>query len=500
MIASDFSPTLVLKKGRWLMATLACLVLAGCASTSPQPFKEQDVDAQNISDRQKASAQSTPVTGPLSLQEAMARALKYNLQQRVRLLEEALALKQLDVNQLDMLPYLLAKAGYSSRDNDRLSLSRDIATGAVSTTQAVSQDRTHTVSQLGLSWSLLDLGIGYYNSQQQANRVLIASERRRKAMHLLMQDVRSAYWRAASAQALQEKVQKTIEAAEDALRDARRVEQARLRNPLDSLRYQRQLLESLRLLESINQELSSAQIELAALINAPVAERIEVIQPNWGKPKSKILALSVTEMESMAVKQNADLMEERLNVRNAVIETKKVLARLFPNLSFSYGVNYDTDNFQVNNRWNEAGVQLSFNLFNIFTADMQNKLAAAGVTLAEQRRITALMTVIAQVHLARLGLVNATAQYNRSEEIWQTDRKLAEHIAKREEAQTQSRLERVSSETSAILSLLRRYQALAQAQIAEARLVATLGKDPVIGSVDQLSLFDLVQAISAAEK
>jgi outer membrane protein TolC len=141
---------------------------------------------------------------------------------------------------------------------------------------------------------LLDLGIGYYNSQQQANRVLIASERRRKAMHLLMQDVRSAYWRAASAQALQEKVQKTIEAAEDALRDARRVEQARLRNPLDSLRYQRQLLESLRLLESINQELSSAQIELAALINAPVAERIEVIQPNWGKPKSGLSPVSLT--------------------------------------------------------------------------------------------------------------------------------------------------------------------------------------------------------------
>jgi outer membrane protein TolC len=136
MIASDFSPTHVLQKGRWLMAALVCLALVGCASTSPQPFKEQDVDAQNIADRQKASVQSTPVTGPLSLQEAMARALKYNLQQRVRLLEEALALKQLDVNQLDMLPYLLAKAGYSSRDNDRLSLSRDIATGAVSTTQA----------------------------------------------------------------------------------------------------------------------------------------------------------------------------------------------------------------------------------------------------------------------------------------------------------------------------------------------------------------------------
>jgi hypothetical protein len=74
-------------------------------------------------------------------------------------------------------------------------------------------------------------------------------------MHLLMQDVRTAYWRAASAQVLRAEVQRTIALAEEALADSRKVEEERVRNPLDALRYQRQLLENLRLLEAINQEL-----------------------------------------------------------------------------------------------------------------------------------------------------------------------------------------------------------------------------------------------------
>jgi hypothetical protein len=53
----------------------------------------------------------------------------------------------------------------------------------------------------------------------------------------------------------------------------------------------------------------------------------------------------------------------------------------------------------------------------------------------------------------------------------------------------------VSNETAAILSLLRRYQALALVQTAEARLLATLGLEPQIGSTGQLSLKELTEQL-----
>jgi tetratricopeptide (TPR) repeat protein len=140
-------------------------------------------------------------------------------------------------------------------------------------------------------------------------------------------------------------------------------------------------------------------------------------------------------------------------------------------------------------------VQLSFNLFNLFTGPSQMKLAEAGVALADQRRVATQMAVLAQVHLARQQYANALQQFERADAIWQTDSKISEHIKNREQAQAQSKLDVVANQTTAILSLLRRYQAMSQLQGAEARLQATLGVEQSIPSVSEISLNDLTRDI-----
>lgn len=425
----------------------------------------------------------------------MARALKYNLDRRAKLMEEALSLKQLDTSHFDMLPKLLAQSGYYWRDNDKISMSRNSQSGQLSTSQFISQDREHATSSLGLTWNLLDLGLGYYNTKQQANRVLVAAEKRRKAMHLLMQDVRTAFWRAYAAQKLRAEVHTTILVAEEALNDSRKAENERLRNPVDALRYQRQLLENLRLLEAIDQELSTAWIELAAQINAPQGRPIS-LREQEAAPGRQALAVPVETMEDQAMTMNADVREQHYNARIAREETRKTLVRLFPNLVFNYGTNYDTDSYLLNNSWREASVQLSFNLFNLFTGPTQLKMAEAGVQLADQRRVATQMAVLAQVHLARQQYANAVSQFERADAIWSTDNRIAEHMKNREASQTQGKLETVANQTTTILSLLRRYQALAQAQAAEARLQSTLGIEPAIGSVDDASLKQLTDDVT----
>lgn len=466
-------------------------LLAGCASVTPVPLEGPATESVNRADAVALRADVPPITGPLTLEEALARALKYNLDRRVKMMEEAIAQRQLDLSYYDMLPRLTAQSALTSRDNDRISQSRDAATGAPSTSRFISQDRTHVASQLGLSWSLLDFGLGYYNSQQAGDRLQIALEKRRKAMHLLAQDVRIAFWRAASAQSLQDRVRATVAMAVEALADARRSEDARLRNPADTLRYQRQVQENLRLLEAIAQELSVAQVELAWLINAPLGQPLRVVEPPEDTTNRDVLSMPIELLEETALRQSADLREHHHNTRIAQTEARKTLVKLFPNITFSYSLNYDTDNYLVNSRWNEAGLQLSFNLMNLATADAQKKLAEAGIKLADQRRLTAHMAVLAQVHLARLQWDNALRQQQRNRDIHDTDRRLAELIASREAVQLQTKLDRVSAETGAILSLLRHYQSVAQTHAAEARLEASLGLDPVIGSVDTIPLPDL---------
>ena len=473
------------------------LALGGCASIAPEALKTSEVAATTQSDSLAMLKDVEPLPASLTMDEAIARALKYNLDRRTKLMEESLAMGQLDVAKFDMLPKLLAQAGYMWRDTDRLSYSADSVTRTRSQTAPfISQDRIHSLRELTLSWSLLDYGMGYYSSRQQANRFLIAGEKRRKAMHLLVQDVKTAYWRAASAQLLRDDVVKVIRLADEAITDARKTEDERLRNPIEPLRYQRQLLENVRLLEAIQQELSTAMVDLASLINAPIGAPIRIAQTDLKNVSAQALEVPVTKLEEIALQQNADLREQHYNARIARDETRRTLVRLFPNLSFNYGAKFDTDNYLVNQGWREASTQVSFNLLNLYTGPIQMKLAEAGVALADQRRMATQLGVITQVHLARLQLMNARAQFERAEAIFDTDSKIATLMRTRQQVQAQSKLDLVSNETAAILSLLRRYQALAQVQTSENRLIATLGLEPNIGSTSELSLTELTAQVA----
>ncbi len=475
----------------------SALLLAGCASTRLQPLPSDSLP-QNVAERRAAErAAVPPLAQELTLEEALARALKYNLDRRTKLMEEAIALNQLDVSRYEMWPKLVAAAGYSARDNDRIVNTVDSRTGVTTLSNALSSERSHVVTDLGLTWNLIDFGLGYANSRQHADRALVALERRRKAVHLLVQDVRSAYWRALAAQRLQADIAVAIRNAEEALADARKTENERLRAPLDSLRYQRQLLESLRLLEGIQQELASAKIELAQLINAPLDTGVRLADAD-AKPSALLLAADMEKLETLALSRNADLRESAYNIRIAREEVRKAIARAVPNISFNTNLKYDTDSFLVNQRWNEAGLQVSYNLFNLLVAPNAMKLAKKGVSLAEQRQLATMMSVVTQVHLARLQYANSVRQLSRADAIWQVDERIAAVSSAREAAQAQSKLEVVASQTTAIVSQLRRYQAIALMQTAQARVHASVGLDLEVDGMASLPLPELTARVGSA--
>ncbi|MFM2119807.1 MAG: hypothetical protein RL722_1275 [Pseudomonadota bacterium] len=469
---------------------LASLLLAACAQLPPiSPHTADEHQARAGADGQSLQKDVLPVGASLSLDEAIARALKFNLDRRARQIEEALALRQYEAGRYDMLPRLVAQAGYSNRDSNRLARSVNASTGqTLGVDPSISQSREHVLSQLDLTWNLLDYGLARYASEQNGDRVLAAAERRRKATHQLVQDVRVAYWRAASAQRLAAEVKATLKLADEALADARSAEQERLRSPLDSLRYQRQLVENMRLLESIQAELVTARFELAGLINAPVMQQIQLSSiPVLDTPPG-LLDQTPEQLETLALAQNPDLREQAYQRRIAAVEVHKVLARAYPNLSLSLGSRYDTDSFLVHRNWNEAGVQVSYNLLNLLALPTQQQAAEAAVTLADQRRLAAHLAVLTQLHVARMQLEGARQQFDRADTLWQLDDKIMDQLTRREQAQAGSKLERVAAQTTTIVSLLRRYQALAQANAATSRLQATLGIDPLPDSSDELSL------------
>jgi len=482
---------------RWRLtiAATAVAALSACSTVQVQPLEPKGLAEATKSDAAAIRKDVEPITGPLTLEEAMARALKYNLDRRAKMMEEALALRQFDVSKYDMLPKLVSSAGYTSRNNDKISLSRNSEDGTLSPSRFVSSDRNHSLGGLDFTWSLLDLSLGASSARQQGDRALVAAEKRRKAMHQLLLDTRTVYWRAMAAQNLQAVVKRTISVAEDALKDARSAEGQRLRSPIDSMRYQRQLLENMRLLEAIEAELASAQLELTQLINAPIGQRITLANQTERDVSAVLLAQPIEKMETLTLANNADLREAHYNARIAREEVRRTMAKLLPNVSLNWGVKYDSDSYLVNRDWQEAGLQVSFNLLNLITGPTQLKAAEGGVALADQRRMAMHMAALTQMHLARLSLSNARQQFDRADSIWAVDVKIAEIVQNQQSAQSQSKLEVVSNATTATLSQLRRFQALAQVQAAENRFIASLGIEPRIGNVQELSIKQIVEQL-----
>src|ERR1700754_985803 len=69
----------------------ALCVLAGCSSLQPQPATTDQIRDRVVTDQLAMYNAQEPVKGPITFYQAAARALKYNLDYRLKLMESALA-------------------------------------------------------------------------------------------------------------------------------------------------------------------------------------------------------------------------------------------------------------------------------------------------------------------------------------------------------------------------------------------------------------------------
>ena len=474
---------------------LSVTLLQGCAFT-PKPYTTQEQQDLLLNDRLKVMSEVEPVGAQLTLPEAVARGLKYNLDYRSKMMEQAIAIGSYELSNYDMLPKVLANAGYNYRNNYFVTNATNSVTGAPSLSDPfISSAKDYGTLGLNLNWSLLDFGVSYFNARQNADRILVAAEKRRRTMHVLIQDIQTAYLRAAAAQKLKGDLIKTITDANEALKNSKKVESDGLKTPLEALRYQKSLLDNVKILETIDQELATAKVELNQLINLPANANFKLEDPDKILPPNAYTNIDPKEFEVRALMYNADLNESIYNARIAVEETRKSLLKLLPGLTFNIGPQTTNNNYWINKNWVEGAANISFNLWNLLTAPTAIKLAGQNEDLAQQKRMMVQMAVVSQVHLAKMGLDNSLQLYRRSADIDTVDSKIAKLTADKEKEGAASKAERVAADASAIVSKLRKYQALSQLFAASGKMQATAGLEPDVGALHETSLQDLTGVV-----
>ena len=482
---------------------LLLVLMAGC-TVRPVPLSEAETAARVAGDL-KALAENQPVPeGPLTLHQAMAHALVHNLDGRVEAMEQALMSGELEAAHRGLLPAVSAGYGAATRSNVRASSSRPLECPValrpcpVSGNPSTSSDRTVHSGNLTAVWHALDFGVSYHAAHQQADRVLIAYERRRKAAQVLLLDVRTAWWRVVATERAEERVMRLMSQVREALADSERLTTLQVRAPLQVLRYRRTLLRTLAALEQQGRESRRIRLELAQLLGLGPAAEWDIALPAAAAPRNPVL--DVEALEILALHQRPELREAQLAERIAVAEVKKAMLRALPGLELSAGAHADSTSFLVNGSWASLGARASINLTEVFSASRARAAAEDLQALERARREALAMAVLTQLHVALEEFGEAQAQYATVQQIAGVQDSIAARLRSGSELGVMDRLEAVLAELEAVQTGLERDLAFAEIEDSFGRIFAATGTDIVPVGVSSGDDPDVIApAIAAAE-
>jgi len=476
--------------------TLSCLfvLLAGCGSVRPVPYSDAEVSARVQLDLVSMYADQEPIEGPLSFEQAAARALKYNLDYRLKLMETALAQSLQNTASLELLPNLVAGAGYAGRNNDSGGRSIGIEDRIESLRPSTAQERERVLGNLAFSWNVLDFGVSYYRAQQRADQVLMAEERRRKVVQNLLQDVRNSYWRAVGAQQLIDRVDALLERVRSALARAQQVEAEGLMPQAEVLAYQRALLDAVNLLTLRRQDLELARAELGALMS--LAPGTAYILSDVDIETLPAVPANIEALERLALEKRPELLEEwyRKRVTENDIKAAKVL--LWPNLSVDLAGQSDSNVYNYNERWVDAGVRLSWNLLKLAQLPALQTAQEFQNRTDDTRRLALSMAILTQVRVAvqRYGLSLAELEF--AEQSLRVDQRLLAVTQAGASSSVASELELIRTEARGLLAEYQRYASYSNAQAGWGRLYNSLGLDVLPATIDSHDLATLAAEIA----
>lgn len=472
------------------------LLVTGCA-INPKAITVTEAQEAGSQLHGKIQMPQEPLPATLSLDEAVARVLKYNLEHRLKMFEVSLKQRQYDLSMFDLLPEITARGEAEHRSNWDASVSRNLSTGIRSTEYTTSDDRNKQTGELALSWNILDVGISYYTLHQQANRFLIAKEQQRKVVQDLVGETRVAFFKVLVAQELHADISLALRQAEEALSTAKNVEDQRLRPLEEVLTYQKNLLQMIRQLEELQRGLSLAKVQLAALMNLPSDHLPALQKPAWyGSVRS--LDLTREQMETYAFAHRPEIFEWGYQQRITALESKKAILDLVPGIGFNLSANYDSNDFDLHSTWQQASVHVAYNLMNLAKWPAKQKMLKVQEEMDEAQGLAMGMAILAQVNLAAQQHGFAAKAVDRAVILAEVEGRIKE-LSVRQVSQGQGmRLDSIQKAVSAITGRVNQEEAFITYYQALNNLYTAMGVDYLDYSTLPRELGELTTVIAGA--
>jgi len=469
------------------------LLLTACAvKQSPLAVNERYEQAKT--DVYELFTPQKNITKHIDYYEALARALKYNLDYRIKLANLALQAGQLRVAEFTMFPALNATGSLYTRDNQMSSYG--VTSQGVPTDVLNSTPNTLRTARVALSWNILDFGLGYVRAQQQSERILIAQEESRKQEQKLVQDVLIAYWEAYNAQQLLNETNQFDQLLEKSKKHLEVALQDKTIPQENILKFQAAILEGNRRLVQLGYKYHKAMLDLYHLLNLPSDQNLILAPP----PASlfslqKIEKIDFNKLDAITLVKRPELRGQEYQKRVAELGVKLALIQALPGITLNYGWNYDSNQYLINNRWMDRSIDLAWNLLNLASLPANYDAAKLGVKYEELKRMALTITVLTETRYAYWHYRSISNEYQLAHKQTLNAEALFTLNKNREIASTASDQQVILAELNAITTKMDEQLLMSDLSTALGELYLSTGSDLLTIDMETQSIPELTKLI-----
>jgi len=483
-----------------IIILLALFLFTACVR-SPQPislFETEEKALKDISNIEeiKKNNKAWEENLEIDLYTAIALAIKNNKELKVKLLENALANRQIDKIKFEMLPSLAANAGYSGSDKYRTTTSANVSNadtaGVMGTTYTTSSEKSIANQDIGFTWNALDFGLSYIKAGQSNNRYLISDEAEKKATHNIVREVIRTYWNSLSAEKLIKKYDPLLIEVDSALNDSQKIEELLLTKPMDALLYQKELLDIQRALQTQKQSFIDAKIQLGTLMGLLPNQKFKIVDTN--EPLT-ILDMSLKGMEEHALIHRPELIENHYEERISVQQAKAGIVSLLPGLNFNAAWTSSSNDYLMNKNNFEYGSTLGANLLNVFSYPKIKEINETNLRIIKEQRLALSMAVLSQVHLSNINYQMALEEYATADRYYDVSQKITAQVKNAQKIAKFGNLELIREEASLLVAELRYDIAYTKLQHAIGQIYTSVGLDVTEDNVKELGIKQYAEII-----
>lgn len=441
-----------------------------------------------------------PIRGKISIEEAIARAILYNLDFQARTYEQILQNYDLKDITFELLPSLGYTVNLTNKNTPYAATSRSLKTGTTQLDYGISEDLMVKTGDYSLSWNALEFIIGKTRMKQKKAEIEVTKEGRRRALQSLASQVRGIYYKVMAYQILSKKVRQ-IDKLIDETVDKNRLKIKSTLEPINNIYgLEQELLEYKRNINSIISDLSNSKIDLAVLMNIRPDQEYQVVE--YGINDIPSIKLEANDLINYALYNRPEINEEFARSKQAKLGIDMLIQEALPRFGINAARHSSSNSYLFYPKWQDLAISLSMNLIKLI--GNKNKLNKKKIQekLEEDKIASTIMGIIGQIAVSHQRYTKLKDDIKINKQIFETSSKSSSYLeaASSDDVGAESKLDATRGKIRSFINESRYLLSYAECMQSLGELYNSIGFDPVKEFDNKQSFSSLINAVGNQER